>query len=337
MRIILDAMGGDNAPLAPLQGAAKAIKELGVEVILCGKEQQLRALAAEHHIALDGIEILHSDDVITMEDAPTDITKSKSGCSMAVGLTALKDGKGDAFVSAGNSGALLVGATMIPRRIKGIKRAAMAPILPTESGHAILMDAGANVDCRPEMLEQFAVMGSIYMEKVMGQEKPAVGLINNGTEPCKGRELEQETYALLQASGLNFAGNIEARDVPMGSCQVLITDGFTGNIVLKLYEGMAKFFSHALKNIFSGSGKMAALIIKDKLMAFKEATDYKNVGGAVLLGISKPVIKAHGSSDETAFFHAIRQAKICVDGKIVETITASLDARKAVDKAGSAS
>ena len=333
MRIILDAMGGDNAPLAPLQGAAQAVKELGIEVLLCGDEQKLRALAAEHSISLDGIEILHSDDVISMHDQPTEITKSKKSCSMALGLEALKDGKGEAFVSAGNSGALLVGATMIPRRIKGIKRAAMAPVLPTADGHAILMDAGANVECRAEMLAQFGLMGSIYMEKVMGVANPKVGLINNGTEECKGRELEQEAYVLLQAENLNFVGNIEARDVPSGKCQVLVTDGFTGNVVLKLYEGMAKFLTGKIKEMFTGLGKIGGLFVLPKLNAFKDTMDYKKVGGAVLLGIAKPVIKAHGSSDGMAFFHALRQAKTCVDGKIVETISEALAARKAADKA----
>lgn len=328
MRVILDAMGGDTAPLSPLEGAAQAVAELGVEVLLCGDEQKICALAAEHKIPFDGIEIVHAPEIITMYDDPTDITRGKKGCSMAVGLQALADGKGDAFVSAGNSGALLVGATMIPRRIKGITRAAMAPILPTATGHAILMDGGANVKCRAEMLEQFGIMGSIYMEKVMGIQSPKVGLINNGSEPCKGRELEQEAYALLQQADLNFAGNIEAREVPMGSCDVLVTDGFTGNIVLKLYEGMARFFAGKLSELFAGAGKIGALFILDKLNTFKDSMDYKKVGGAVLLGIAKPVIKAHGSSDGTAFFHAIRQAKHCVDGRITETIVEALAERK---------
>ena len=331
MRIIMDAMGGDYAPLAPLEGAAQAVRELGVEVLLCGNEQDIRKLAETNGISLNGIEILHTEDVISMHDQPTEITKSKKGCSMAVGLQALADGKGDAFVSAGNSGALLVGATMIPRRIKGIKRAAMAPVLPTADGHAILMDAGANVECRPEMLMQFGMMGSIYMEKVMGVQSPKVGLINNGTEECKGRELEQETYKLLKESDLAFVGNIEARDVPSGKCQVLVTDGFTGNVVLKLYEGMAKFFAGKMKEMFTGIGKIGALFILPKLNRFKDAVDYKKVGGAVLLGISKPVIKAHGSSNGMAFFHAIRQAKNCVDGQIVETISKAIAERKAVE------
>ncbi len=329
MRIILDAMGGDNAPLAPLEGAARAVKELGVTVVLSGDEQKLRALAEEQGIALTGIEFLHTDEVITMEDQPTDVIKSKKNCSMAVGLQALADDKAEAFVSAGNSGALLVGATMIPRRIKGIKRAAMAPVLPTETGHAILLDGGANTECRPEMLVQFAVMGSIYMEKVMGVPSPAVGIINNGTEECKGRELEQETYKMLRQTDLNFIGNLEARDVPSGKAQVLVTDGFTGNIVLKLYEGLGKFFAGKMKELFTGAGKIGALFMMDKLSAFKDSFDYKKVGGAVLLGIAKPVIKAHGSSDGEAFFHAIRQARNCADGRVCETISAALAVMKA--------
>ena len=269
-----------------------------------------------------------------MEDQPTDVVKSKKNCSMALGLEALKNGEGDAFVSAGNSGALLVGATMIPRRIKGIKRAAMAPILPTAAGHAILMDGGANVECRPEMLEQFGIMGSIYMEKVMELNMPRVALINNGAEECKGRELEQEAYALMKKADINFIGNIEGREIPAGIADVLVTDGFTGNIVLKLYEGMGKFFAGKMKELFSGVGKLGGLFMMDKLSNFKDTFDYKKVGGAVLLGIAKPVIKAHGSSDGEAFFHAVRQAKNCVDGRVCETITEALAARKTAEQSG---
>lgn len=332
MRIILDAMGGDNAPLAPLEGAARAVKELGVEVTLSGDENKIKALAEEHHIPLSGIRLLHTEEIITMEDQPTEVVKSKKKCSMAIGMQALADGEGDAFVSAGNSGALLVGATMIPRRIKGIKRAAMAPVLPTAKGHAILMDGGANTECRPEMLEQFGIMGAVYMEKVMGIPSPKVALINNGAEECKGRELDVEAYQLMKAADINFVGNIEGRDVPSGNADVLVTDGFTGNIVLKLYEGLGKFFAGKIKEMFTGAGKIGALFMMDKLSGLKDSFDYKKVGGAVLLGISKPVIKAHGSSDGEAFFHAIRQAKNCVEGRVCETIAEAMAARKAQAK-----
>ena len=334
MKILLDAMGGDYAPLAAMEGAARAVKELGVEVVLCGDENRIRALASEKNIPMNGISVLHTTEVITMEDQPTDVVKSKKNCSMALGLEALKNGEGDAFVSAGNSGALLVGATMIPRRIKGIKRAAMAPILPTAAGHAILMDGGANLECRPEMLEQFGIMGSIYMEKVMELNMPRVALINNGAEECKGRELEQEAYALMKKADINFIGNIEGREIPAGIADVLVTDGFTGNIVLKLYEGMGKFFAGKMKELFSGVGKLGGLFMMDKLSNFKDTFDYKKVGGAVLLGIAKPVIKAHGSSDGEAFFHAVRQAKNCVDGRVCETITEALAARKTAEQSG---
>ena len=332
MRIILDAMGGDNAPLAPLEGAARAVKELGVEVTLSGDENKIKALAEEHSIPLSGIRLLHTEEVITMEDQPTEVVKSKKNCSMAIGMQALADGEGDAFVSAGNSGALLVGATMIPRRIKGVKRAAMAPLLPTAKGHAILMDGGANTECRPEMLEQFGIMGAVYMEKVMGIPSPKVALINNGAEECKGRELDVEAYQLMKAADINFVGNIEGRDVPSGNADVLVTDGFTGNIVLKLYEGLGKFFAGKIKEMFTGAGKIGALFMMDKLSGLKDSFDYKKVGGAVLLGISKPVIKAHGSSDGEAFFHAIRQAKNCVEGRVCETIAEAMAARKAQAK-----
>ena len=332
MKIILDAMGGDYAPLSPIEGAARAVRELGVAVVLCGDEKLIREKAAEKNIPLNGISVLHTTEVITMEDQPTDVVKAKKNCSMALGLEALKNGEGDAFVSAGNSGALLVGATMIPRRIKGIKRAAMAPILPTATGHAILMDGGANVECRPEMLEQFGIMGSIYMEKVMQINTPRVALINNGSEECKGRELEQEAYALMKNAEINFIGNIEGREIPAGIADVLVTDGFTGNIVLKLYEGMGKFFAAKMKDLFSGVGKLGGLFMMDKLSNFKDTFDYKKVGGAVLLGIAKPVIKAHGSSDGEAFFHAIRQAKNCAEGRVCETITEALAARKAASQ-----
>ncbi len=327
MRVILDTMGGDGAPKAPLEAAAMAVSGLQTEMLLCGDEEKLRALAKENHISLEGIDFLHTTEAITMEDAPSDILRERKSSSMGLGLQALKDGRGDAFVSAGNSGALLVGATMVEHRIHGVSRAAMAPILPTAKGHVMLLDGGANLECRPEMLEQFGLMGSIYMEKIMGVAKPRVGLINNGAEECKGRALEQEAYALLKDSGVCFIGNIEAREIPEGAADVVVTDGFTGNIVLKLYEGMGKFFSNKLKEMFTGVGKLGALFIMNKLNDFRETMDYKKVGGAVLLGVAKPVIKAHGSSDKEAFYHAIEQAKRCAQEQVAKTIEEALAAR----------
>ena len=330
MKIIVDAFGGDNAPLEVIKGTAQAAAELGVDIILTGNEKIIRETAEKNGISLDKISIIHTESVIDIHEEPTEVIKSKKDCSMAVGLQALADGKGDAFVSAGSTGALVVGATFIAKRIKGVKRPALAPILPSANGHIILMDGGANVDCRPEMLMQFGIMGSCYMEKVMGISSPKVGLLNVGAEDTKGREIDKEAYKLLQNAPVDFYGNLEARDLPKGVCQVAVSDGFTGNIALKLYEGMGSFFAGELKGMLMGGlgGKLAALLIMKKVKAFKKKLDYKEVGGAVLMGIAKPVIKAHGSSDARAFYNAVRQAKQCVDGDVIGEITRSLEAVK---------
>lgn len=326
MKIIVDAFGGDNAPLEVLKGAAEAVQKLDVEVVLTGNEKIIRETAEKNGISLDKISIIHTESVIDIHEEPTAVIKEKEDCSMAVGLKALAEGKGDAFVSAGSTGALVVGATFIAKRIKGVKRAALAPIMPTAKGHMILVDGGANVDCRPEMLVQFGIMGSCYMNKVMGVKSPKVGLVNVGSEDTKGRELELEAYRQFKTAPVNFYGNLEAREIPFGACEVVVSDGFTGNVLLKLYEGMGSYFSHTLKDMLMTSfgGKIAALMIMKKIKAFKKKMDYTEVGGAVLLGISKPVIKAHGSSNGTAFYNAIRQAKNCVEGKVIEEITSSL-------------
>lgn len=327
MKIIVDAFGGDNAPLEVIKGCARAVKELDVNIILTGSEEKIRKCASENGISLNGIDIAHTDNVFDIHEEPKEIVKSGKNSSMGLGLSLLAEGKGDAFVSAGSTGALVMGATFIVKRIKGIKRIAPSPILPADNGSLILLDAGANTECRPEMLVQFAVMGSAYMEKVMGVKNPKVGLLNIGAEETKGRELEIGSYSLLKESGLNFIGNIEARDIPTGECQVVVTDGFTGNIVLKLYEGMGSFFARKLKWIFSGAGKVGAVFSLGKIKAFKKQMDYKEVGGSVLLGVKKPVIKAHGSSDSTAFFNAVRQAKRCIETDVtggIESYVAGL-------------
>lgn len=320
MRVIVDAFGGDNAPLEVIKGCARAVSELGVNVILTGSRNKIEKCAAENGISLSGIEIEHTDDVFDIHEEPKEIIKSGSNSSMALGLRLLSEGKGDAFVSAGSTGALVMGATFIVKRIKGIKRVAPSPVMPADKGSFVLVDAGANTECRPEMLVQFAVMGSAYMEKVMGVNKPKVGLLNIGSEETKGRELEIAAYKLLEESGLNFVGNIEARDMPKGEVQVVVTDGFTGNIALKLYEGMGSFFSKKLKWIFSGLGKIGAIVSLGKIKELRRQMDYKEVGGSALLGVKKPVIKAHGSSDATAFFNAVRQAKKIVDGNVIGEI-----------------
>lgn len=320
MKVIVDAFGGDNAPLEVLKGCARAVSELGVNIILTGSSEKIKKCAADNGISLSGIEIEHTDDVFDIHEEPKEITRSGKNTSMALGLNLLAEGKGDAFVSAGSTGALVMGATFIVKRIKGIKRIAPSPVMPADKGNFILTDAGANTECRPEMLVQFAVMGSAYMEKVMGIMKPKVALLNIGAEDTKGRELEIESYKLLQESGLNFVGNIEARDIPKGEVQVVVTDGFTGNIVLKLYEGMGSFFGKKMKWIFSGIGKIGAVFSLGKIKALHKQMDYKEVGGSALLGVKKPVIKAHGSSDATAFFNAVRQAKKCVESNVTGEI-----------------
>lgn len=320
VRVIVDAFGGDNAPLEVIKGCERAVNELGVNIVLTGSENKIKKCADENGVNLNGMEIVHTEDVFDIHDEPKEIMKSGKNTSMAVGMQLLAEGKGDAFVSAGSTGALVMGATFIVKRIRGIKRVAPSPILPADKGSFILLDAGANTDCRPDMLVQFAVMGSAYMERVMGIKKPKVALLNIGAEDTKGRELETETYKLLQKSGLNFVGNIEARDLPKGDCQVIVTDGFTGNIVLKLYEGMGSFFSKKMKWLYSGIGVVGALFSIKKIKDFKAQMDYRETGGSALMGVKKPVIKAHGSSDEKAFFNAIRQAKKCVDGKVIASI-----------------
>ena len=331
-RIIVDAFGGDNAPLEVLKGCERAVKQLGVQVTLTGSSEKIRKCAADNGISLSGIEIEHTDDVFDIHDEPKEIIKSGKDSSMAVGLRLLSEGKGDAFVSAGSTGALVMGATFIVKRIKGIKRVAPSPILPGDKGNFILLDAGANTECRPEMLVQFAVMGSAYMERVMGVKSPKVGLLNIGAEETKGRELEIETYSLLKNSGLNFCGNVEARDVPNADFDVVVTDGFTGNIVLKLYEGVASFFGKKVKWLYSGAGKLGALFSLGKIKKFSRQMDYRETGGSVLLGVRRPVIKAHGSSDGYAFFNAIRQAQKCVEGNVVSAIEEYVSGMSVPDK-----
>ena len=332
VRVIVDAFGGDNAPLEVVKGCARAVSELGVEIILTGSETKIKKCAEENGLSLNGIEIVHTDDVFDIHEEPKEIIKSGKDSSMALGLRLLAEGRGDAFVSAGSTGALVMGSTFIVKRIKGIKRIAPSPILPADKGSFLLADAGANTECRAEMLVQFAIMGSAYMEKVMGVKNPKVALLNIGAEETKGRELEIEAYQLLEKSGLNFMGNIEARDMPKGEAQVVVTDGFTGNIALKLYEGMGSFFSKKIKWIFSGAGKIGALFSLGKIKEFRKQMDYKEVGGSALLGVKKPVIKAHGSSDSTAFFNAVRQAKKCVEGNVIEEIEAYVARLAAAEK-----
>lgn len=326
MKIIVDAFGGDNAPLEIIKGCADSVNEYDIDIILTGDEQKIKSVASENNISLNRIEIVDCKEVITMDDHAEAVLKTKKDSSMAVGFRLLNEGKGDAFVSAGNSGALCMGATLSVRRIKGIKRPAFAPIIPSESNFFMLMDGGANVDCRPEMLYQFALMGSIYMEKVMGISSPRIGLANVGTEAHKGNELYQNTYELLKNSDLNFVGNVEGRDIPKGVCDVVVCDGFTGNLILKTYEGVAYTLMKQIKHMFSDSikGKLAATLVLKDIKNMKTQFDYNTYGGAPILGASKPVFKAHGDSKATTFKNAIRLSIDYVKANAIDEIVRSL-------------
>ncbi len=326
MKILIDAMSGDNAPLEILKGSAKAVEELGVEILLCGSEDKIRTCAKENSISLKNMEILEAEAVFEMEYDPRSVLKEHSNTSLAVAMKALAEGKGDAFVSAGSTGAIVVGATFIVKRIKGVKRTAIASVMPSDKGPFMLLDSGANIDCKPEHLVQFATMGSVYMNRIMGYESPSVGLANIGVEETKGTQLQLDTYALLKEGKLNFIGNAEVRDIAAGVADVIVADGFTGNVILKMYEGVAKMLMGNIKAVFKKNvlSMLSYLGVKKGMDSFKAKMDYKEYGGAVLLGVTKPVIKAHGSSDARAFKNAIRQAVNCVDKNVITVITENI-------------
>lgn len=325
MKIIIDAFGGDNAPAEVIKASRMAKDELGVDIMLSGDESKIKKSAEKLGVNIADLELLHAPEIFDIHAQPATIVKEGKDSSLAVGLQALRDGRGDAFVSAGSSGGLVTGATLITRRIKGIKRPAMTAMLPTARNKFILLDAGANVECRPEMLVQFAVMGSAYMKCVKGIQKPKVGLLNVGAEETKGRELEIQTYRLLKEAPVNFVGNAEARELPEGGYDVIVCDGFAGNMVLKLYEGMGALFKNKLKSWFSGfPGKLSGLLVYGQIKGFQKQMDYKEEGGGIIIGAACPVIKAHGSSDARAFFNAIRQAKRCVEGSMTAEIARTI-------------
>lgn len=310
MKIIVDVMSGDHAPLELLRGAALAAEEYRIPIAVVGNSAVIEEIALVNEISLDRLEIVHAESVIDMDDKPLSVIREKSDSSMSVALRILESGDGDALVSAGNTGALLAGSTLLVRRIKGIRRAAIATVLPL-SAPILLMDSGANLTVTPENLEQFAYMGSYYLERLHGIHKPRIGLLNNGTEHGKGLPLQTETYALLSENpDLNFIGNVEGKDLPFSPCDVLLCDGFVGNIVLKYTEGMGKFMMTALKELFMTNPMtmLAARTMKGPLKKLKTRFDASEYGGAPLLGISKPVIKAHGSSDAKAVKNAVLQA-----------------------------
>jgi len=329
MKIIVDAMGGDNAPGEIVKGAVRAKKELGVDIILVGKTDEVNKCLSDE--GCNDIEVVDATEVITMEDDPSTATRRKKNSSMTVALNMLRDGQGDAVVSAGSTGALLTGATLIVKRIKGIRRAAMAPVLPAGEHGVMLIDCGANVECTPEYLLQFAFMGSFYAGKIMGCESPRVGLLNVGTEDTKGGELQHQTFALLKQAKedgrLNFVGNVEGTDVFSGKVDVVVTDGFTGNVLLKGTEGVIKYMMKSLKGVFyeNLATKLAAAVLKKGLTRMKKSMDVNEVGGTAFVGISKPVVKAHGSSNAASIFSAIRQAVKFAESGIIDDISNNIE------------
>lgn len=328
MRIVVDAYGGDNAPLEIIKGASLASKEYNLEITLTGDKNEIEKIISDNSLSFFGeLLIVDTPDVISMHDDPTTLLKANSNSSMALAFKELAEDKADAFVSAGSTGAIVVGGTLIIKRIKGIKRPALAGLIPSPKGHYMLMDMGANSECRPEMLQQFGIMASAYLSRVEGINEPKIALLNIGVEDTKGTELQKEAYELLKNSPINFVGNIESREMPKGVCDAVITDGFTGNIALKLIEGTAITFFKMIKEVLYKSilNKLAALVIKKDLYSLKSMMDSSEVGGAPLLGVRKPVIKAHGSSDAKAIKNAIRQAYEFTDKGVIETITAALN------------
>ncbi len=339
MKIILDAMGGDHAPEAPVLGAIEANKTWGTQITLVGRSEAILEVMRGHGIENlpDGLEIAYADDVVDMHDDPANVVRKRKNSSMILGLRMLSEGQGDAFISAGSTGALLSGATLVVKRVKGIRRAAMAPAMPNKTGgKTVIVDCGANSECTPEFLLQFGMVGSIYAKKVLGVANPKVGLLNIGTEDTKGTPLQKEAYALLQKANdqgiLNFVGNVEARDVPLGAVDVVVCDGFSGNVLLKSIEGTAMFMGSLMKHkIFKRSWLSAIgyLFCKKGVDEVMGLLDYRTVGGTQFLGIQKPVIKAHGASDALAFRNAVRQAMEAAQGNITTELEQALASMKA--------
>ena len=311
MKIAIDAFGGDNAPLEIIRGTVLAKKEFDEEFILTGSVETIKECAAQSGLSLDGIELVEAPLVMDMHDEAKAVVKSKADSSMGVGLRLVADGKADAFVTAGPTGATLMGATLLIKRLKGVRRPALGTVIPGVEGNYMLMDCGANVECQPEMLEQFGVLGSVYMKKVYGIENPKVGLANNGAEDSKGTDMHIQAHKLLSDNkAINFMGNIEGRDIPFGKCQVVVADGFSGNMILKVTEGSFSAVFSLLKGVFMKNlcSKFATLMLKKSLKEFREKYNHDTVGGAPFIGLNKPVIKAHGSSGANAFKNAIAQA-----------------------------
>lgn len=334
MKIILDAMGGDHAPEAPVLGAIEAAKTFGAQITLVGRGEEILSAMGKHGITdlPAGIEIANADDVVDMHDDPATVIRSRKNSSMVIGLKMLADGQGDAFISAGSTGALLTGATLLVKRVKGIRRAAMGPAMPNkQGGKTVILDCGANAECTPEFLLQFGLVGSLFAKKSLGVADPKVGLLNIGTEDSKGTPLQKEAYALLQNAAerglINFVGNVEARDVPLGAVDVVVCDGFSGNVLLKSIEGTAMFMGSLMKHkIFKRSflSKIGYIFCKKGVDEVMGMLDYRTIGGTQFLGICKPVIKAHGSSDALAFCNAVKQTMDAVNQDISQELEQGL-------------
>lgn len=328
MNIIVDAMGGDNAPLEIVKGAMLAVDEFNIDkLILVGDEKKNNSCVKENNITLKNTQIKHCTDEITMCDDAKSVLKKKPDSSLAIGFKLLNDGEGDAFVSAGNTGAITVGATLLTKRIKGVKRPAIASVMPSAKKPFVLMDCGANAECRPEFLYQFGLLGSIYMQNVLKVSNPRVALANNGTEETKGTPVVKEAYALMKSAPYNFVGNIEGRQIPFGDADVVVADGFTGNLILKMYEGVAKVLMNSIKAAFMKNtlSKISYLGVKSGIDDMKKQFDYKEYGGAVVLGVKKPVIKAHGSADARTFKNAIKQAVWFLQTDLIDKIEKELN------------
>ena len=343
MKILLDAMGGDNAPDANIKGAVEAINKVKAEVILIGKEEIIRDkikdfYGKEIEEISDRLKIKNASETIEMEDQPTVAIRHKKDSSMVVGFKMLKEGEGDVFISAGNSGALLTGATLIVGRIKGIDRPALAGILPAYKSQLLLIDAGSNTNCKPINLLQFAQMSSIYLKNTYGIERPAIGLLNIGTEETKGNDLVKESYMLLKEKSeeldINFVGNVEGRDAFSGKIDAIVTDGFTGNVFLKTTEGLGKFVKRTLTESLTHNllSKILAIPALPSIKKFSKTMDYKSYGGALFLGVKKPVVKAHGSSDKLLFQYTIIQAEKFVENKAVEKMIEQFERQKNEEK-----
>ena len=331
MKIIVDAMGGDNAPESAVWGGALAAKEYGEEVLLVGDPDKVAAVLKDKGMEhTPGVTIMPASDLVDMHDDPATVLRHKPDSSMAVAFKLLKSGEGDALVSAGNTGALLTGATLYGGRIKGIRRGALAPVMPCKGGQVMLCDAGANTECTAEMLLQFAFLGSLYAEKINGIKNPRVGLVNNGTEDTKGDPLRKEAYALLKKAGdegrLNFVGNVEGSMVPLGACDIAVCDGYSGNVMLKTIEGVAKFMAGAIKDVFmrNTATKLSYLACKKGMDEFRDLFNQDKIGGAPFLGIAKPVIKAHGSSNEIAVMNAVRQAIAYTKSGMIQAVSENI-------------